>query len=88
MHGHVMVMVMVMVMVIECDENNRNIFPIILYIKLQAVYDMMLKNVYCSGKKIHFPNCCHGYEDIHVGKDKIGIFRNMISQQRIFLIKV
>ena len=32
---------------------------------------MMLRTSIAAKKYFHFPNRCHCYEDIHVGKEKI-----------------
>ena len=34
----------------------------------------MLRTSTAAEKYFHFPNRCHGYEDIHVEKEKIGGF--------------
>ena len=45
---------------------------------------MMLRTSTAAEKYFHSPNRCHVYENIHAGKEKMGVFQNMISRQRIF----
>ena len=35
---------------------------------------MMLRTSTAAEKYFHFPNRCHGYEDIHIEKEKTGFF--------------
>ena len=41
---------------------------------------MMLRTTTAAEKYLYLPNRCHGYEDIHAGKGKIGFFRKIFER--------
>ena len=45
---------------------------------------MMLRTSTAAEKYFHFLNRCHVHENIHAVKEKLGVFQNMVSRQRIF----